>query len=80
MQEAFENADCPPMTDVLEQLIKVLHYTFDFHKKISANMKIVQNLANRMSTYGIEVRIPSIALMLLTNIKTATKHKYRREF
>ena len=49
MQAAFENADNPPMTDVLEQLIEVLHYTFDFRKKISANMEIVKNLANRMS-------------------------------
>ena len=68
------------MTDVLEQLIEVLHYTFYFRKKISANMEIVQNLTNRMSAYGIEVSTPSIALMLLANIETATKHKYREEF
>jgi hypothetical protein len=29
MQAAYENADRPPMTDVLEQLIEVLHYTFN---------------------------------------------------
>jgi hypothetical protein len=75
MQAAYENADRPPMTDVLEQLIEVLHYTFDFRKKISANMELVQNLANRMSAYGIEVGTPLIVLMLLTNIETATKHK-----
>jgi hypothetical protein len=39
-------------------------------------MEIVQNLANRMSAYSIEVGTPSTALMLLANIKTATKHKY----
>jgi hypothetical protein len=80
MQAAYENADRPPMTDVLEQLIEVLHYTFNFHKMISANMELVQNLANRMSAYGIEVGTPSIVLMLLANIKTATKHEYGREF
>ena len=32
LQAAFENADCPPVADVLEQLIKVLHYTFDFRR------------------------------------------------
>ncbi len=68
MQVAYENADRPPMTDLLEQLIEVLHYNFDFRKKISANMELVQNLANRMSTYGIEVGTPSIVLMLLANI------------
>ncbi len=80
MQAAYENADRLPMIDVLEQLIEVLHYTFNFHKMISANMELVQNLANRMSAYGIEVGTPSIVLMLLTNIKTATKHEYGREF
>ena len=68
------------MVDVLEQLIEVLHYTFDFRKKISANMETVKNLANRMSTYGIDVGTPVIALMLLANIETATKHEYRQEF
>ncbi len=80
MQATYENADRPPMTDVVEQLIEVLHYNFDFHKKISANMELVQNLANRMSTYDIEVGTSLIILMLLTNIKTATKHKYGWEF
>ena len=79
MQAAFENADPPPMTDVLEQLIKVLHYSFDFRKKIS--MEIVQNLANRMSAYALSWwHTPSIALMLLANIEKATKHEYGREF
>ena len=43
-------------------------------------MKIVQNLANRMSAYGIDVGNPSITLMLVANIETAAKHKYGREF
>ena len=64
----------------MEQLIKVLHYTFDFRKKISANMEIFQNLANRMSAYGTKAGTPSIALMLLANIEMATKHKYGWEF
>jgi hypothetical protein len=80
LQAAFENADRLPVADVLEQLIKVLHYTFDFCKKISANMEIVQNMANKMSAYGINVGTPEIALMLLANIETATKHEYGREF
>ena len=41
LQAAFEHADRPPAADVLEQLIKVLHHTFDFCKKISAIMEIV---------------------------------------
>jgi hypothetical protein len=33
-----------------------------------------------MSAYGIEVGTPSIVLMLLANIETATKHEYGWEF
>ena len=65
---------------MLEQLIEVLHYTFDFRKKISANMEIVQNMVNKMRAYGIDVGTPAIALVLLANFVTATKHKYGREF
>ena len=78
LQAAFENADRPPVVDVLEQIIEVLHYNFDFRKKISANMNIVQNMANKMSAYGNNVGISEIVLMLLANIETATKHKYGR--
>jgi hypothetical protein len=80
MQAAIKNADRPPMNDVLEKIIEVLHYTFDFCKKISANMEHVQSLANNMRAYGIEVGTPAITLMLLANIETATKHKYGQEF
>ena len=69
LQASFENADRPPVVDVFEQIIKVLHYTFDFCKKISANMKIVQNMATKISAYGISVGTPEIVLMLLANIK-----------
>ena len=58
----------------------ITHTHLDFHKKMSANMEIVQNLANRMSAYRIDVGTPSIALMLLANIKTATDHRYGQEF
>ena len=80
LQAAYENADRPPVADVLEQLIKVLHYTLDFRRKVSANMEIVQNMANKMSAYGIYVGTPAISLMLLANIEMATKYKYGREF
>ena len=76
LQAAFENADRLPMVDLLEQLIEVLHYTFDFRKKISTNMEIFYQLANRMSASGINVGTPLIALVLLANIEMAMKHKY----
>ena len=64
----------------MAKIIEVLHYTFDFRKKISANMEHVKNLANKIIAYGIEVGTLAITLMLLANIKTATRHEYGREF
>ena len=37
-------------------------------------------MVNKMSAYGIDVGTPAIALVLLANFVTATKHKYGREF
>jgi len=37
-------------------------------------------MANKMSAYAIDVGTPAIALMLIANIVTATKHEYGREF
>ncbi len=34
----------------------------------------------RMATYGITIGVPQLVLMLLANIKTATKSKYGHEF
>ena len=79
-QAAFKNSNRPPMVDVLAQLIKVLHYTFNFRKKLRTNMETVQNLANRMSAYGINVGTPAIAHMLLANIETATKQNTDESF
>jgi hypothetical protein len=65
---------------VLEQLIKVINHTFDFQKKVSINMELMQLNAAQMATYGIVVGIPQRMLMLLANIKTAAKSNYGLKF
>ncbi len=80
MQVAIDGANRPSTNDVLEQLLKVINHTFDFCKKISINMELLQLNAAQMATYGIIIGIPQLVLTLLTNIKTATKSKYGHEF
>jgi hypothetical protein len=58
----------------------VINHPFDFRKKVSVNMELMQSNAARMATYGIVIRIPQLTLTLLANIKTATKSNYGREF
>jgi hypothetical protein len=80
MKAAIDGADRPSATDVLEQLIEVINHTFDFRKKVSVNMELMQSNAARMATYGIIVGIPQLTLTLLANIETATKSEFGREF
>ena len=80
MKAAIEGADRPSATDVLEQVIEVIHHPFDFRKKVSINMELMQSNAARMATYGVAIGIPMMVLTLLANIETATKAEYGREF
>jgi hypothetical protein len=68
------------MNNVLDQRLKVINHSFNFCKKISINMELMQLNVAQMATYGIVIGIPQLLLTLLANIKTATKSDYGREF
>ncbi len=80
MKVAINGAHWLSTNDVLEQLLKVINHTFDFCKKVSVNMELMQSNAARMTTYGLVIGIPQLTLTLLANIETATKSDYRRKF
>ncbi len=80
MAAAINGADQPSTTNMLEQLLEVINHTFDFQKKVSVNMKLMQSNAARMATYGITISIPQLTLMLIANIRNATKAEYGHEF
>ncbi len=80
MKLAIDGANRPSTNDVLEQLLKVINHIFDFCKKISINMELIQSNAAQMATYGIVIGIPQLTLTLLANIKATTKSNYGREF
>jgi hypothetical protein len=65
---------------VLEQLLEVINHTFDFQKKVSVNMELMQSNTARMATYGIAISIPRLTLMLIANIENATKAEYGHDF
>jgi hypothetical protein len=80
MKVAINGADQPSTNEMLEQLIEVINHPFDFCKKVSVNMELMQSNAAQMTTYGIVIGIPQLTLTLLANIETATKSDYGREF
>ena len=81
MKAATKGAYRPTATDVLEQVIEDIHHPFDFRKKVSVNMELMQSNTARMATYGIVIGIPQLTLTLrLANIETSCKAEYGREF
>jgi hypothetical protein len=80
MKVAIDGADLPSTNDVLEQVLEVINHTFDFCKKVSTNMELMQSNVARMATYGIVIGIPQLTLTLLANIETATKSDYGCKF
>jgi hypothetical protein len=80
MKVAINSAGQPSMNDSLEQLIEVINHKFDFHKKVSVIMELMQSNMAQMAMYGIIIGIPQLMLTLLGNIEMATKSNYGREF
>ncbi len=80
IKATINGADQPSTNNVLEQLLEVINHNFDFCKKISVNMELMQSNAACMATNGIVIGIPQLTLTLLANIETATKSDYGREF
>ncbi len=80
MKLFINSTNRPSTNDMLEQLLVVINHNFDFCKKISINIELMQSNAAQMATYGIVIRIPQFMLTLLANIETATKSGYGHEF
>jgi hypothetical protein len=80
MAAAIDGANRPSTTDVLEQLFEEINHTFDFQKKVSVNMELMQLNVARMAMYGIAISIPQLTLTLIANIENATKAKYGSNF
>jgi hypothetical protein len=77
---AIDGADRPSTNDVLEQVLTVINHNFNFCKKISINMELMQSNTAQMAMYGIIIGIPQLTLTMLANIETATKSDYGRKF
>ena len=43
MKVAIDRADRSSTNDVLEQLLEVINHAFDFGKKVSVNMELMQS-------------------------------------
>jgi hypothetical protein len=80
MAAAIDGANQPFTTNALEQRLEVINHTFNFQKKVSVNMELMQLNAARMAMYGIAISIPQLTLTLTANIENATKAEQGHKF
>ncbi len=59
MKVAINEADRPSTNDVLEQLLKVINHTFNFCKKVSINMELMQSNAAQWPHMALSLSLVS---------------------
>jgi hypothetical protein len=64
IKSAIDGANQPSTNNVLEQLLKVINHNFDFCKKVSVNMELMQSNTAWMAMYGIVIGIPQLMLTM----------------
>jgi hypothetical protein len=75
-----QGADHPNTANVLNQLLSLIHFSFDFCKNVNANMELLCAKAGRMVSYGVTIDETQLALVLVANINVATSEVWGREF
>ena len=76
----ISGADRPATINILEQLIEILSFQFDFQKKVYANVELLRSKPASMETYGVNMDDTQIALTTLTNIEITEREDYSRNF
>ena len=76
----IQGADCPNTADVLNQLLAIIQFVFDFCKKVNANMELLWSKVGRLTSYGITIENMQMALILLANIDTAASNEGGHKF
>ena len=78
-QAVIAGADRPNTPDVLKQLLAVINFVFDFRKKVSHNVEILNVMAAKLQSYGITVDAATRVLTISANIENAMQHDWGRE-
>ena len=79
-QLAFDNAVRPEVDDVLDLLIEMYQYDFDFRLPIKHSMAQLKTMATKLKPFGITPGDPELMLVLLANIHFAKEQAWGHEF
>jgi len=79
-QLAFDNAVRPEVDDVLDLLLEMYQYEFDFRLPIKHSVAQLKTMATKLKPFGITPGEPELTLILLANIHFATEQAWGHEF
>jgi hypothetical protein len=76
----LQGANRPNMADILAQLLTIIQFSFDFCKKVGANMELLRSKASCLHSYGIKIDDTQLAIVLITNIDVAASDDWGCNF
>ena len=79
-QLALDNSVRPEVDDVLENLLEVYQYDFDFRMPVKHGLSQLRMMANKLKPFGITPGEPELTLIILANIHHAKEQDWGHEF
>jgi hypothetical protein len=70
----------PATTSVLNALINILQWKFDFRKRFSANIEMLKVKNNKMKVFGLKATEAQVVMTIMANVEAATEHNYGQAF
>ena len=68
------------MTSVLDALVEILQWQFDFRKRISANVEVLKVKNTKVKAFGLEATTAQFVLTIMAGVEFAVEHDYGRAF
>ena len=70
----------PATTTILDALVKLLQLQFDFRKRVSTNVELLQVKNTKVKAFGLEATEAQIVLTVMANVENAAEQGYGRAF
>ena len=77
---ARNNANRPTPRSVLDLVVEIVNYTFDFRQKVTANVEALRTKINNVRGLGISIDATQQAFVIIANIEAAAQADWGRDF
>ena len=68
------------MTSVLDALVEILQWQFDFRKRISTNAEVLKAKNTKVKAFGLKATTTQLVLAIMANVESAAEHDYGQAF